>query len=136
MQSAGQNRPARSSGRLNSLNFPNRSRGFLIRARSMNYFKLIMLNSLLRLIHRIGFKSQLDRLHCPKCKARTFMIDSFLYFYLECFPDSRPALLKLDPELCDTVIICRHCGREIAIQDANIDLLKRIVSSGAQWIRI
>jgi hypothetical protein len=64
------------------------------------------------------------------------MIDSYLYFYLESFSDSTPAALKLDLEISDALITCRHCGEEIEINDAAVELIKLIVYSGANWIRL
>jgi len=70
------------------------------------------------------------------CTAQSFMVDSYLYFYLNGLPDSSPAVLKLDLEISDAMIICRHCGEEIEIKDAAIELIRRIVSSGAAWLKL
>ena len=64
------------------------------------------------------------------------MIDSYLYFYLDNLSGSGPAVLKLDLEISDAIIICRHCGEEIEIKKAAVDLINRIVRSGASWIRL
>ena len=62
------------------------------------------------------------------------MIDSYLYFYLDNFPKSPPVALRLDLEISDAVIICRHCGEEIEVKDAAVELIKLIISSPAYWI--
>ena len=64
------------------------------------------------------------------------MIDSYLYFYLDNFSTSGPAVLKLDLEISDAIIICRHCGEEIEIKEAAVELISRIVRSGASWIKL
>jgi Fe2+ or Zn2+ uptake regulation protein len=64
------------------------------------------------------------------------MIDSYLYFYFDSAPHSGPAVLKLDLDISDAVIICRHCGEEIEIKDAAVELIRRIVASGTSWIKL
>ena len=64
------------------------------------------------------------------------MIDSYLYFYLDNFSGSGPAVLKLDLEISDAIIICRHCGEEIEIKKTVVELINRIVRSGVSWIKL
>jgi Zn finger protein HypA/HybF involved in hydrogenase expression len=102
----------------------------------LNYLLIKTFQLLLRLAHRAGLKIKLHLLQCPYCTAQSFTIDSYLCFYLDCFSDSTPAALKLDLEISDAVVICRHCGEEIQIKDAAVELIKLIVSSGASWLRL
>ena len=102
----------------------------------MGYFRIKTLRFLLWLTYRIGLKDKMHLLHCPLCTAQSFMIDSYLYFYLDNFSESGPAVLKLDLEISDAIIICRHCGEEIEIKEAAVDLINRIVRSGASWIKL
>jgi len=88
------------------------------------------------LAYRVGLKSKLNLLQCPLCTAQSFMIDSYLYFYFDNIPDAGPAVLKLDLEISDALIICRQCGEEIEFKDAAVELINRIVQSGASWIRL
>lgn len=62
------------------------------------------------------------------------MIDSYLYFQLDCFSDSAPPALNLDSEISDAVIICRHCREEIEINDAAVELIKLVLSSGCDLV--
>jgi hypothetical protein len=62
------------------------------------------------------------------------MIDSYLSFYLDSASDSNTAGPKLDLGISDAVIMCQHCGEEIEIKGAAVELLKLIVSSGANWL--
>ena len=102
----------------------------------MKYLRIQFLKLLIGLIHRIGAKSKLHQLQCPICMAQSFMIDSYLYFYLNGPPDSSPSVLKLDLEISDAVILCRHCGEEIEMKAAAIELIRRIISSGATWVKL
>jgi uncharacterized protein YbaR (Trm112 family) len=97
----------------------------------VNYLKIKTFELLIWLANRIGGKSNLHLLHCPVCTGQSFMIDSYLCFRLDCFSDSSPAALKLDLDISDAVIICRQCNEELEINDAAIELIKLIVSSGA-----
>jgi hypothetical protein len=85
---------------------------------------------LIWLAHRIGGKNNLHLRPCPVCSGQSFMIDSYLCFRLDCFSDSSPAALKLDVDISDAVIICRKCHEELEIDDAAIELIKLIQSSG------
>ena len=91
---------------------------------------------LLWLTHRVGYQGDLHMAKCPTCSAQSFMIDSYLYFYLASFPKSPPVALRLDVNISDAVIICRHCGEEIEVQNAAIELIKLIISSHAHWIKL
>jgi len=102
----------------------------------LKFLRIQFLKLLLWLIHQIGFKSKLHRLQCPICMAQSFMIDSYLFFYLNGPPDSGPSVLKLDLEISDAVILCRHCGEEIKMKDAAIELIRRVISAGATWIKL
>ena len=102
----------------------------------MSYLRIKTLKFLLWLVYLIGLKSKLLLLYCPLCTAQSFMIDSYLYFYLDNFSESGPAVLKLDLEISDAIIICRHCGEEIEIKEAAVELINRIISSGASWIKL
>jgi len=86
---------------------------------------------LIWLAHRIGGKNNLHLRPCPVCSGLSYMIDSYLCFRLDCFSDSSPAALKLDVDISDAVVICRQCNEELEINDAAIELIKLIVSSGA-----
>lgn len=102
----------------------------------LKYLRIKTFEILIWLIHRVGFKSKLHLLQCPLCTAQSFMIDSYLCFYLDCFSNSTPAALKLDLEISDARIICPHCNEEIEIKDAAVELIKLIVSSGPNWARL
>ncbi len=102
----------------------------------MSYLRIKTLKFLLWLVYLIGLKSKLLLLYCPLCTAQSFMIDSYLYFYLDNFPESGPAVLKLDLEISNAIIICRHCGEEIEIKESAVELINRIVQSGANWIKL
>jgi hypothetical protein len=102
----------------------------------LSYLRIKSLKLLLWLAYRIGLKSKLHLLHCPQCTAQSFMIDSYLYFYFDNISDAGPAVLKLDLEISDAMIICRHCGEEIEIKDAALELIYSIVQPGARWIRL
>ena len=64
------------------------------------------------------------------------MIDSYLYFYFDNISDAGPAVLKLDLEISDAMIICRHCGDEIEVKDAALELIRSIVQPGVSWIKL
>ena len=102
----------------------------------MSYLRIKTLKFLLWLVYLIGLKSKLLLLYCPLCTAQSFMIDSYLYFYLDNFTESGPAVLKLDLEISNAIIICRHCGEEIEIKESAVELINRIVQSGANWIKL
>jgi transcription elongation factor Elf1 len=89
---------------------------------------------LIWLAQQAGYKSELHRLRCPFCTAESFMIDSYLSFYLDSAPESNAIGPKLDLGISDAVIMCQHCGEEIEIKGAAVELLKLIVSSGANWL--
>jgi len=91
---------------------------------------------LMRLACRVGSKSNLHLLQCPLCTAQFFMIDGYLYCYLNSAAKSVSAAFKLDLEMSDAVVTCRHCGEEIEVKDAAIELLNLISLSGAQWMRL
>jgi Zn finger protein HypA/HybF involved in hydrogenase expression len=94
----------------------------------LNYIRTKAFKLLIWLAHRVGYKSKLHLAKCPLCTAQSFMIDSYLYFYLDNFPKSPPVALRLDLEISDAVIICRHCGEEIKVKDAAVELIKLIIS--------
>ncbi len=96
----------------------------------MNYLRIKTSELLMRLAHRVGVKSKWHLLQCPRCTGQSFMIDSYLYFQLDCFSDSAPPALNLDSEISDAVIICRHCREEIEINDAAVELINLMLSSG------
>lgn len=102
----------------------------------MNYLRTKLFKLLLWLAHRAGYRSKLHMAKCPTCKAQSFMIDSYLYFYLDNFPKSPPVALRLDVEISEAVIICRHCSEEIKVKDAALELIKLIISSRAHWIEL
>jgi hypothetical protein len=102
----------------------------------LGYLRIKTLKLLLWLAYRIGLKSKLHLLKCPLCDAQSFMIDSYLYFYLDSFSGSGPAVLKLDLEISDATISCRHCGEEIDIKEAAVELINRNARSGAGWINL
>jgi Zn finger protein HypA/HybF involved in hydrogenase expression len=102
----------------------------------LNYLRTKTFELLIWLAHRVGSKIKWHLLQCPLCTAQSFAIDSYLYFYLDCFSDSTPAALTLDLEISDAVIMCRHCGEEIEIKDTTVELIKLIVSSGRNWVRL
>ena len=102
----------------------------------MNYLRIKTIELLIWLAHRVGFKIKWQLLQCPICTAHSFLIDSYLYFHLDYFSDSTPAALKLDLEISDALIICRHCGEEMEIKEAAVELIKLIVSSGANGLRL
>lgn len=102
----------------------------------MNYLKIKTFKLLIWLAHRVGYKSKLHLLRCPVCAAPYFMIDSYLSFYLDCATDLNPAATKMVLDISDAVIICRQCGEEIEIKDAAVELIKLIVSSGSNWVRL
>jgi Zn finger protein HypA/HybF involved in hydrogenase expression len=102
----------------------------------LSYLRIKTLKFLLWLAYRVGLKSKLHLLQCPLCTAQSFMIDSYLYFYFDNISDASPAVLKLDLEISDAMIICRHCGEEIEIKDAAVELINRIIRPGASWIKL
>jgi hypothetical protein len=91
---------------------------------------------LIWLAHRVGYKSKLHLLRCPACAAPYFVIDSYLSFYLDSATDLNPAATKMALDISDAVIICRQCGEELEIKDAAVELIKLIVSSGSNWVRL
>ena len=91
---------------------------------------------LMRLACRVGSKSNFHLLQCPLCTAQFFMIDGYLYCYLNSAANSVSAAFKLDLEMSDAVVTCRHCGEEVEVKDAAIELLNLISLSGAQWMRL
>jgi hypothetical protein len=100
----------------------------------LNYLRTKIFKLLLWLADRVGYKSTLHMAKCPICTAQSFMIDSYLYFYLDNFPKTPPVALRMDLEISDAVIICRHCGEEIKVKDTALELIKLIISSRAHWI--
>ena len=64
------------------------------------------------------------------------MIDSYLSFYFDNISEASPAVLKLDLEISDAMIICRHCGEEIEIKDAALELISIIFQPGVRWIKL
>ena len=90
----------------------------------------------MRLAGRIGSKSKFHMLQCPVCTAQFFMIDGYLYCYLNSAADSVHAAFKLDLEMSDAVVTCRHCNQEVEVKDAAIELLNLISLSGARWMRL
>jgi Zn finger protein HypA/HybF involved in hydrogenase expression len=106
------------------------------RVSELNYLRIKTFELLIWLAHRVGVNIKLHPLQCPLCAAQSFMIDSYLYFHLDCFSDATPDVLKLDLEISDAVIICRNCREEIEIKDAAVELIKLIVSSGTNWLRL
>jgi Zn finger protein HypA/HybF involved in hydrogenase expression len=100
----------------------------------LNYLRVKIFELLIWLVHQAGYKSKLHRLQCPFCAADAFMIDSYLSFYLDCAPDVNAAAPKLDLGISDAVIMCQHCGEEVEIKGAAVELIKLIVSSGAKWL--
>ena len=89
---------------------------------------------LMRLACRVGSKSNFHLLQCPLCTAQFFMIDGYLYCYLNSAATSVSAAFKLDLEMSDAVVTCRRCGEEIDVKDAAIELLNLVSLSGAQWM--
>jgi Zn finger protein HypA/HybF involved in hydrogenase expression len=102
----------------------------------LKYLRVKIVELLMWLTYRVGSKSKLYLLQCPLCTAHFFMIDGYLYCMLDTAANSISATLKLDLDISDAVITCRHCGEEIEIKDAAIELMKLIASSGAQWMRM
>ena len=90
----------------------------------------------MRLAGRVGSKSRFHMLQCPVCTAQFFMIDGYLYCYLNSAADSVYAAFKLDYEMSDAVVTCSNCGQEVEVKNAAIELLKLISLSGARWMRL
>ena len=102
----------------------------------LGYLRAKTFELLIGLACRLGAKSKLYLLRCPLCTAHFFMIDGFLYCYLDTAANSIFTALKLDFDLSDAVITCRHCGEEIEMKNAAIELMKLIACSGARWMRL
>ena len=102
----------------------------------MNTMRSQTFKILIWLAHRVGYKSKLHLLRCTVCAAPYFIIDSYLSFYLDCATDLNPAATKMALDISDAVIVCRQCGEEIEIKDAAVELIRLIVSSGSNWVRL
>ena len=91
---------------------------------------------LMRLACSLSSKSNFHMLQCPVCTAQFFMIDGYLYCYLNSAAKSVYAAFKLDLEMSDAVVTCSKCGEEVEVKNAAIELLNLISLSGARWMRL